>query len=357
MKKFIALALTAALAVSMVACGAQNDANSSTPDSTVNTESTEVTYKTGVGSVVSVSPKDADAAKEKGASAQISTTVVAATFDSEGKVVSATIDVAQQSGKFDLKGQADGEVDLRTKNEKGDDYGMRGASQIGKEVCEQHEALAAYWVGKTVEECVNMPVYEKDENHTAVPDVEDLKSSVTITVGDYLKALQKAYDNAVECTGVPAKTGLGIVPSASVTAADAAKEKGASFQMSTSYIVVALDEANTVVAAQLDVAQQKVAFDLEGKVSGETDLRTKNEKGEDYGMKGASSIGKEVGEQHAAFTAWMAGKAAADVSGMETYERDENHTACPADEDLKASVTVTVGDYLKAFDKAVANAK
>ena len=348
MKKIFALALTAALALSMAACGSSEPAEPEAP---------ELTYKTGVGSVVSVSPKDEDAANEKGASAQISTTVVAATFDSEGKVVSATIDVAQQSGKFDLEGQADGEVDLRTKNEKGDDYGMRGVSEIGKEVGEQHEALAAYWVGKTVEECVNMPVYARDDHHTAVPDVEELKSSVTITVGDYLKALQKAYDNAVECTGVPAKTGLGIVPSAKVTGEDAANEKGASFQMDTSYIVVALDEADTVVAAQLDVAQQKVAFDLEGKVSGETDLRTKNEKGDDYGMRGVSEIGKEVGEQHAAFTAWMAGKAAADVSGMETYARDDNHTACPADEDLKASVTVTVGDYLKAFDKAVANAK
>ena len=349
MKKVIALALTLAMAVSLVACSTTDDSSSEVQE--------DAKYKTGVGAVVSVKPTDENAETEKGAQAQISTTIVAATFDGEGKVVSATIDVAQQTAKFDLEGQPDGEVDLRTKNEKGPDYNMAGVSEIGKEINEQHEALANYWVGKTVEECVNMPTYARDEEHTAVPAVEDLKSSVTVTVGDYLAALQKAYDNAVECSGVVAKTGLGIVPEAKVAGEDAETEKGASFQMDTSFIVVALDENNTVLAASLDVAQQKVAFDMDGKVSGETDLRTKNEKGPDYNMAGVSEIGKEINEQHKAFTDWMVGKTVAEIEGMETYERDENHTAVPAVEDLKSSVTVTVGSYLEAFTKAVANAK
>lgn len=351
MKKVIALALALAMAVSMVACSSTDDSSSGSDSQT------EAKYKTGVGAVVSVSPTNEDAANEKGAQAQISTTIVAATFDGEGKIVSATIDVAQQTAKFDLDGQPAGEVDLRTKNEKGDDYGMRGVSSIGKEINEQHAALAEYWVGKTVEECVNMPTYERDEEHTTVPEVEDLKSSVTVTVGDYQAALQKAYDTAVECDGVVAKTGLGIVPEAKVVGEDAATEKGASFQMDTAFIVVALDENDTVLAASLDVAQQKVAFDMDGKVSGETDLRTKNEKGPDYGMAGISEIGKEINEQHKAFTDWMVGKTVAEIEGMETYERDEEHTAVPAVEDLKSSVTVTVGSYLKAFTKAVENAK
>ncbi|MBE6877810.1 MAG: hypothetical protein E7488_01405 [Ruminococcaceae bacterium] len=347
MKKIFALALAAAMAMSMVACGSSEPAAPAEP---------ELTYKTGVGSVISVAVTEEDAENEKGASAQVNTNIVAATFDSEGRVVSATIDVAQNKATFDLEGVA-GEVDTRTKCEKGDDYGMRGVSTIGKEVNEQYAAFAEYWVGKTVEEIKAMPTFKRDDSHTNVPDVEDLKASVTITVQDYIAALEKAYNNAVETSGVPAKTGLGIIVSPSVTNEDVENEKGASAQMNTSFIVVALDEAGTVVAAQLDVAQQKVAFDLEGKQAGEVDLRTKNEKGDDYGMRGVSTIGKEVGEQHAAFAAWMVGKAAADVSGMETYQRDESHTACPSDEDLKASVTITVGDYLKAFDKAVANAK
>ncbi len=353
MKKFFALALTAALAISMVAC-------SSAPASSETTEGgeeTALTYKTGIGTVISYSATEESAEDETTSSAQVNTNIVVATFDSEGKVVSATIDVAQNKASFDEEGKLAGEVDLRTKCEKGDDYGMRGVSSIGKEVNEQYAALAEYWVGKTVDEIKAMPTYERDASHTAVPDVEDLKASVTITVADYIKALEKAYANAVETTGVPAKTGLGVVVGASVTEENVEDEIGAAVQMNTNIMAVALDENGVIVAAQLDVAQQKVSFDLEGKVAGEVDLRTKVEKEGDYGMKGVSSIGKEYFEQSKAFTEWMVGQTVAEVTGMATYERDASHTAVPDVEDLKASVTITVGDYLKALEKAAANAK
>ena len=53
----------------------------------------------------------------------------------------------------------------------------------------------------------------------------------------------------------------------------------------------------------------------------------------------------------------MTGKTLAEVTGMPTYERDANHTACPDVEDLKSSVTITVGDYLKALEEAASMAK
>ena len=347
MKKVLALALTAAMALSMVACGSSAPAEPEAP---------EVTYKTGLGVVVEVAPTNEDVENEKGASAQVTSTIVAATFDSNDKIVSVTIDVAQQTAKFDLEGQPDGSVDLRTKIEKQGDYGMLKASAIGKEYFEQIEALEAWMTGKTLSEVMAMPTFERDASHTNVPDVEDLKASVTITVQDYLAALQKAYDNAVECAGVPAKTGLGTVISASVAGEDAAEETGASVQINTNMMAVAVDAEGKIVAAQLDVAQQKVAFDLEG-VAGTTDLRTKVEKEGDYGMLKASAIGKEYFEQSKAFTEWMVGQTVAEVVAMPTYERDASHTACPDVEDLKASVSITVGDYLEALKEAEANAK
>ena len=348
MKKFLALALTAALAISMVAC-------SSAPASS-ETEEPALTYKTGMGTVISVKPTNEDAAEETGASAQVNTSIVVATFDSNDTIVSVTIDVAQQTAKFDLDGQPDGSVDLRTKIEKQGDYGMLKASAIGKEYFEQIEALEAWMTGKTLSEVMGMPTFERDASHTNVPDVEDLKASCTITVQDYLAALQKAYDNAVECAGVPAKTGLGTVISASVAGEDAAEETGASVQINTNMMAVAVDAEGKIVAAQLDVAQQKVAFDLEG-VAGTTDLRTKVEKEGDYGMLKASAIGKEYFEQSKAFTEWMVGQTVAEVAGMPTFQRDASHTAVPDVEDLKASVTITVGDYLEALKEAEANAK
>jgi hypothetical protein len=78
----------------------------------------------------------------------------------------------------------------------GEGYGMRGASPIGKEWFEQIAALEQWMIGKTIDEVMAMPVYAKDDNHTSVPDVEDLKTSVTIDVGASLEAVKGAVDAA-----------------------------------------------------------------------------------------------------------------------------------------------------------------
>ena len=178
MKKVLALALAAAMALSMVACG------SSEPTAPA------VTYKTGLGAVVEAETTDATA--EAGASAQITSTIVAATFDSNDVIVSIDVDAAQQKATFDLEGKLAGEVDLRTKVEKEGDYGMLKVSAIGKEYFEQAKAYTEWMTGKTVAEVLEMPTYERDASHTACPDVEELKASCTITVGDYLKAFAEA---------------------------------------------------------------------------------------------------------------------------------------------------------------------
>ena len=100
---------------------------------------------------------------------------------------------------FDATGALTGELtgEHPTKKELGDGYGMKAASSIGKEWFEQTEALEDWCVGKTVEEVVTMPTYDKgDGHHTQVPDDVDLKTGCTIDVGSFLNALQKAADNA-----------------------------------------------------------------------------------------------------------------------------------------------------------------
>ena len=75
-------------------------------------------------------------------------------------------------------------------------------------------------------------------------------------------------------------------------------------------------------------------------------------------MVGASEIGKEYFEQVKALGEWMVGKTVADVTAMETFDRgDGSHTDVPAVEDLKSSVTITVGAYLEALAEAETNAK
>ena len=342
MKKVIALALSVVMALSLVACGGE-------------TAKAPAKFKVGMGH--NISAKMTDATADKAGSAQVDTTMLVAAFDAEGKVTSVSIDVAQQKLGVNADGTtADAaKADIRTKIEKEGDYGMVGVSGIGKEYFEQIEALENWMVGKTVEEIVNMPVMDRgDGSHTHVPTDADLAAGCTITVKSYLDALQEAWDNAVEVEGL-AKVGLGQNISVKGTAATA--DKNGSVQVDTNMVGVALDAEGKILWGKIDVAQQKIGFDATGAKAGDVDVRTKVEKEGDYGMVGASSIGKEYFEQVKALGEWMVGKTVAEVTAMETFERDPSHTAVPAVEDLKASVTITVGAYLEALAEAETNAK
>ncbi|MBQ7903899.1 MAG: hypothetical protein IJ362_09225 [Oscillospiraceae bacterium] len=343
MKKVIALALSVVMALSLVACGGEE-------------AKAPAKFKVGMGH--NISAKMTDATADKAGSAQVDTTMLVAAFDAEGKVVSVSIDVAQQKLGVNADGTtADAaKADIRTKVEKEGDYGMVGASGIGKEYFEQINALEDWMVGKTVEEIVGMPVMDRgDGSHTHVPTSEDLTSSVTITVKSYLDALQEAWDTAVEVEGV-AKVGLG--QNISVKGTAATTDKNGSVQVDTNMVGTALDAEGKIVWAKIDVAQQKIGFDAAGVKAGDVDVRTKVEKEGDYGMVGASGIGKEYFEQVKALGEWMVGKTVAEVAAMETFDRgDGSHTAVPAVEDLTSSVTITVGAYLDALVEAEANAK
>lgn len=329
MKKILAMALAAIMAVSMAACGGKAPAK----------------YKVGMG--ISVSPKLTDAKEDKAGSVQMNTTMLVAAFDAEGKVVSVSIDVAQQS----LGVNADGTTadpattDLRTKVEKEGDYGMKGTSSIGKEYFEQLNALEDWMFGKTVAEITGM---EKDESgHTLV---EDLKAGCTIRLNDYLNALQEAWDASVEVEGL-AKAGLGQNIGIKGTAAG---DKEGSVQVDTNVVGAAFDAEGKILWAKIDVAQNKATFDATGKMQAaeEVDLRTKVEKEGDYGMAAASSIGKEYFEQVAALGQWMTGKTVDEVTAV---ERDEK--GVPQAEDLKAGCTIKINSYLEALAEAQTNAK
>ena len=180
MKKLLSLALALVLVLSLVSiAGAEVNG-----------------IKHGLGMVTSIGSV-AEATAEKPGAAQVNTTVCSLVLDAEDKIKSVTWDVQQTKIQFSLEGKpVDLPEQLLTKLEKGEAYGMRKASAIGKEWFEQIAAFAEYAVGKTVEEMLAIPVYERDANHTQVPDVEELKASVTVTVGDYLAALEKAANSA-----------------------------------------------------------------------------------------------------------------------------------------------------------------
>ena len=149
------------------------------------------TYKFGTGSSTTVSGRAATA--EAAGHVQVTSVYAAVLLDDAGKIVYVDIDDAQNQGTFDAMGAVVKAEAAPTKTEKGADYGMVGNSAIGKEWFEQANALTAYFVGKTADEVKAIAV-----DAEGVTTVEDLKTSVSVGIDEYLASFAKAVANAVE---------------------------------------------------------------------------------------------------------------------------------------------------------------
>lgn len=361
MKKFMAMLLVLSLSGAVLAgCSTPTESgDQTTPPATTEqpADNEEVAEgeiaKIGLGHVISIA-KSSDAADDKGPAGQVDTTLVAAGFDNDGKVVKVTIDVAQTKVGFDTDLQLTSDINEagKTKVELGDEYGMKKASGIEKEWFEQAAALEEWMVGKTIDEIKGM------ELNDGVPAEAELTSSVTVGVDAYLAALEEAYNNAVEVGAGAEKLGLGTeISIAKSTSAEG--DKGPAAQVDTSINVAAFDADGKVVGTIIDHAQTKVEFDAEGKLVTDknAEFETKNEIKEGYGMIKASQIGKEWYEQAAALGDWMVGKTVDEITSLNVKERDESHKAVPDVPELTSSVTISVEANLATIEKAYTNAK
>lgn len=158
------------------------------------------------------------------------------------------------------------------------------------------------------------------------------------------------------CAAKPAqggvKTGLGVVTSIS-SSKDAAADAPGLAQADSVIAAVTVDASGKILSCVIDTAQSKANFGADGLITTplDTEFPTKLERGADYGMKVASSIGKEWNEQAEAFAKYVTGKTAAEVKGIAVSESGN-----PTGSDLTASVTVHITEFVEAVEKAVANA-
>lgn len=145
------------------------------------------------------------------------------------------------------------------------------------------------------------------------------------------------------------KTGLGHSISIAKSK-DATAEAEGLAQVDTVMAAVTVDSAKKILGVVIDTAQVMVNFDTTGKITTDlnSELKTKVELGAAYGMKKASSIGREWYEQIAELEKWMVGKTVDQITAVKS----------PSDvADLKSKVTVTISEYQKAVAEAVANAR
>jgi len=287
--------------------------------------------------------------------AQVDSVIAAVAFDAQGRVVKVTLDSAQSKINFnkDFTVSTDLTTKGLTKVELGNDYGMRKASSIGKEWNEQIAELEEWMIGKTVAEIRNLKVKQRDAGHPAVPDVPELTSLVTITVQDYIAAVEEAWENAVPVAAGGRHLGLGHEISL-------AKSKPANAQVNTTIAASLFDKDGKVVGVILDVIQTHVPFDAKtAKVTADrdADVKSKKELGDAYGMVRASAIKKEWHEQVAELEQWMMGKTAKEIQALKVKQKDANHVAVPDVSELTSRVTMTVESFLFAVGESYTSAK
>lgn len=350
MKKWIVLPLILLMVV-CTACAGVPVISPTVPEkvpetttATVDLPTDGAAVKTGMAIQASLGSSK-DAGEEPGL-AQSDITMVAVLVDDNGVITDCIIDALQAKISFDASGVITTDAAtavFRTKNELADAYGMKKASSIGKEWNEQMAALAEYAVGKTAQELAGIALNEKGGAGEA-----DLATSVTVSIAGYIDAIIAAVDSATY-KGAAQGDRLALGMTANMNSSKNATQEELGLAQAYATIAAVTFREDVITSCIIDAVQCDVKFDASGKIS--TDLtqtpRTKNQLGDDYGMKKASSIGKEWYEQAAAFSAYAVGKTVDELNGIAVNEK-----GAAADADLASSVTVSLGGFQEVISRA-----
>lgn len=347
---FLSLLLAAVLLAGCMGTPVVYECDCPTEDATVSDAASpevpvvgEGAVKTGLAIVGSVS--DSKSADGEDGEAKYDVTVAAVTVDDEGVILSCVIDSVGTSVKFDGSGAilADLTAPIATKNELGDSYGMKTYGGAKYEWYEQAAALAEYAVGKTVEELRSGAVNESGKAADA-----DLASTATIYLGGYVSAIEKAVSSAKHLgaeAGDPLKLAIICGAGSGKSAADG---QDGTAQLDVDAAAVTMN-GDKITSCFIDSLQAKVSFDATGSITSDlaAPMLTKNELGENYGMKLYAGSAYEWNEQAAYFAAYVTGKTAAEVAGIAVNEK-----TAPAEADLSATVTIAIGGFQALIAKA-----
>lgn len=331
MKKLSAALLCIAIVACFAGCGGKTDVTETTSsaESTANSNnSSSNTAKTGYAVFSSFSDVE-------DTELSIDSVCAGVLVDEEERIIDIMLDETQTKPDLD---KDNGTVsDLKTKREKKDNYGMKPASDIGKEWYEQVQAFEKWAVGKTADE---IKAGVDDEGYASDTD---LKAGCTINVSSFIKATVKAVDNAREL-GASQKDKIRL----KITVSKSDESSDVNLQYDTDFAVVTLDDDGRITSCLVDSCQAKCTLKNGEFTVDEGDIPTKKELGDDYGMKPASDIGKEWYEQAENFEKWAVGKTADEIKdGVD----DKGYAS---DADLKAGCTMKISALASTVAAAAA---
>ena len=361
--KILCMALLAIIVFSLLgftACSG-SDVASSFPVSSSTTEIESIpslhpagTYSLGLGAQTAVMASSAvneDVVKWPGV-AEMFTTVCAVLLDSQGSIAEMRFDKERIGANFTAEGMLS--TDPGYENNSYYDYDESSEpvlkSDFGYSWRAQIDAFCSWAVGRRPHDVLNMPLVAKDIPGSFVAD-EELSAVVTIDVSDMLHALQNALANAVEMeaeNGV-SRLGLTLMSQFSPLSADAMLDTDGEVipgfvRFEISFGAMLLSNTGHILSVRFDAMQYDITFDGVGGLYGTNDepTLTKVQKGDSYGMRRISAIGKEWFEQIAAFEQWLVGKTPAEVIAL--LEGSEQGLA--SDVDVVASVTIDISDFV-----------
>lgn len=349
MKKITSIVMSLVICMLLFAgCGSNKNTNTNNNNGTTPPAGTEDTVKTGLGIVTSVA--SSTDAGEKDGLAEVDSIIAAVTVDKDGKIVKCVLDAAQTKINFSKEGKilTDLNSTIKTKQELKEEYGMKKASKIGKEWYEQANAFAEYVIGKTAAEVKGIAVTAEGKAAD-----QDLSSSVTVHVGDFINAVAKAVGNAQDF-GAKSGDKLGLGVNTSISDSKDAGDQDGLAQAYSYYTATTFDASGKITSCVIDSTQGKVNFSKDGKITSDikAEVQTKNELGENYGMKKASKIGKEWNEEAAAFGKYVIGKTVDEVKGIAVSDQ-----GVPSGADLNTSVTIHIAPFQSIIASASNNAK
>ena len=139
------------------------------------------------------------------------------------------------------------------------------------------------------------------------------------------------------------KTGLAVVTD--VAAADG------KISYTLLMAAVSVDDEGVITDCVIDGISSDVTI-ADVKEGWTQEVKTKNELGDSYGMVAWGGAKFEWYQQAKNFANYVKGKTAQQVKGIAVSESGK-----PADSDLAASVTITIGDFMEVVQSAVANAQ
>ena len=315
--------------------------------------------------------------------AQVDATVATVVLDKDGKIVLCRIDAVQNKATLNADGTYDIK-NLKTKMEKGDEYGMSAALGYGmdwngdgvvKEWYEQAKAFEKHVIGMTAAEVEAMATQNVTnaygEIYVISNDEDLLTAGCTIQITDFKAAVVKACNDEFKASfKSEGNFTLGVAANSADAYEEPKQGENPKLAMHSEFAASVIEDGKIVVSLN-DAIQPNLEYDATGKPVGEYSFKaTKRELKEEYGMTAAVNYGMDWNgdskvlewyEQSAAFSAHVVGMTGAEVEAMGTKEvtnaYGEVYVISNDDALLSAGCTIQITSIKAVVAESVANAR